>query len=58
MLKRLSIEEKLIVAYLISLGIIAVLLYFYPTQFFNIYDKILFFMLQWKLTLITVDYTK
>jgi len=46
MLKKLSIEEKLIVAYLISLGILAVLLYFNPTQFFMVYDKILAFLLR------------
>ena len=44
-MKNISIEAKLIIAYLFGLFIIGLLLYFYPVQFFNIYDKILFFLI-------------
>lgn len=44
-MKNISIEAKLIIAYLFALFIIGLLLYFYPVQFLNIYDKILFFLI-------------
>ena len=44
-MKNISIEAKLIIAYLFGLFIIGLLLYFYPIQFFNIYDKLLGFLI-------------
>lgn len=46
MLKKLSLEEKSVLVYLLTLVIFGVIIYFYPTQFFTIYDKILFFILK------------
>ena len=43
--KNMSAEAKLIAAYLFALFIMGLLLYFYPVQFFNIYDKIYFFLI-------------
>jgi hypothetical protein len=43
--KNMSAEAKLITAYLFGLFIIGLLLYFYPVQFFNIYDKIYYFLI-------------
>lgn len=45
-MKNISLEEKLVLGFVLTLGILGIILYFYPTQFFMIYDKILFFMLQ------------
>lgn len=45
LIKDMSIEAKLITAYLFGLFIIGLLLYFYPVQFFNVYDKILEFLI-------------
>ena len=45
LIKDMSIEAKLIAAYLFGLFIIGLLLYFYPVQFFNVYDKILEFLI-------------
>jgi uncharacterized membrane protein YbaN (DUF454 family) len=45
-MKNISLEEKLVLGFVLSLGILGIILYFYPTQFFMIYDKILFFMIQ------------
>ena len=44
-MKNISIEAKLIIVYLSALFIIGLLLYFYPVQFFNIYDKLLNFLI-------------
>lgn len=44
-MKNISIEAKLIIAYLFGLFIIGLLLYFYPIQFFNVYDKLLNFLI-------------
>ena len=40
-MKNISLEEKLVLGFVLSLGILGIILYFYPTQFFVIYDKIL-----------------
>ena len=45
-MKNISLEEKLVLGFVLTLGILGIILYFYPTQFFMVYDKILFFMLQ------------
>lgn len=45
-MKNISLEEKLILGFIVTLGVLGIIMYFYPTQFFMIYDKILFFMLQ------------
>lgn len=45
-MKNISLEEKLVLGFVLSLGILGIILYLYPTQFFMIYDKILFFMLR------------
>lgn len=45
-MKNISLEEKLVLGFMLSLGILGIILYLYPTQFFIIYDKILFFMLR------------
>ena len=45
-MKNISLEEKLVLGFVLSLGILGIILYFYPTQFFVIYDKILFFIIQ------------
>lgn len=45
-MKNISLEEKLVLGFVLSLVILGIIMYFYPTQFFMIYDKILFFMLQ------------
>ena len=44
-MKNISIEAKLIIAYLFGLFIIGLLLYFYPVQFFNVYDRLLNFLI-------------
>jgi hypothetical protein len=44
-MKNISIEAKLIIAYFFMLFIMAVLIYFYPVQFFDVYDKILNFLI-------------
>ena len=44
-MKNISLEEKLVLGFILSLGILGIILYLYPTQFFMIYDKILFFMI-------------
>jgi hypothetical protein len=46
MMKKISPEEILILVLLIVLVILGFLMYLYPTQFFMIYDKILFFMIE------------
>lgn len=45
-MKNISLEEKLVLGFILSLGILGIILYLYPTQFFMIYDKILFFILR------------
>lgn len=45
-MKNISLEEKIVLGFVLSLGILGIILYLYPTQFFMIYDKILFFMLR------------
>lgn len=45
-MKNISLEEKLVLGFVLSLGILGIILYLYPTQFFMIYDKILFFILR------------
>jgi hypothetical protein len=45
-MKKLSPEEILIIVLLAVLIVLGFLMYLYPTQFFMIYDKILFFMIQ------------
>lgn len=45
-MKKLSPEEILIMVLLAFLIVLGFLMYLYPTQFFMIYDKILFFMIQ------------
>ena len=44
-MKKLSPEEILVICFITFLIILGFLLYLYPTQFFMIYDKILFFMI-------------
>ena len=45
-MKNISLEEKIVLGFIATLSVLGIVLYFYPTQFFMIYDKILFFMLQ------------
>ena len=45
-MKNLNLEEKMLIVFLLCLGLLGILIYIYPTQFFAIYDKILFFMIQ------------
>ena len=45
-MKNISLEEKLILGFIVTLGVLGIIMYFYPTQFFTIYDKILFFMIE------------
>lgn len=44
-MKKLSLEENIILVFLVVLVILGFVLYLYPSQFFMIYDKILFFMI-------------
>jgi len=46
MMKKISSEEMLVIVLLSVLIVLGFILYLYPTQFFMIYDKILFFMIQ------------
>jgi hypothetical protein len=46
MMKKISSEEMLVIVLLVVLIVLGFILYLYPTQFFMIYDKILFFMIQ------------
>ena len=45
-MRKLCLEETLVLVFVLILIILGFLIYFYPTQFFVIYDKILFFMIQ------------
>ena len=46
MMNKLSIEEMLILVFLAILVVLGFVVYYYPSQFFAIYDKILFFILR------------
>jgi len=43
--KNMSAEEKLIIVFLFLLILLFIPLYYYPERFFNIYDKIYFFLI-------------
>jgi hypothetical protein len=45
-MRKLCLEETLVLVFVLILTILGIILYFYPTQFFMIYDKILFFILR------------
>lgn len=44
-MKKLSPEEILVICFIAILIVLGFLIYLYTTQFFMIYDKILFFMI-------------
>lgn len=45
-MRKLCLEESLVLVFVLILTILGFLMYLNPTQFFVIYDKLLFFMLQ------------